>query len=146
MLRTSMAVAALAALLVPAAPASAQTDGGSAFDQASAPELVTSFNCKTAMRPDQTTVCSSPQLAAMDIQMSTLYTVAGKLLPASEAGDLQASQRAFLNKRATCGEEFRCIGDSYAARIAELGHLVDQAALVLERNRAERAQEGQQAQ
>ncbi|ESR23349.1 hypothetical protein N177_3417 [Lutibaculum baratangense AMV1] len=87
--------------------------------------MVLSFECASAIRPDQTMVCASPPLAAMDIQMHTLYTVVRKFIPASEREDLVAGQRAFINTRAACGTQFECIGNAYAERITSLGQIID---------------------
>lgn len=130
MFRRMTAYVAFAALCVGAGQVSAQTGGG--------PSLVASFDCNSAIRPDQTAICSSPQLAAMDIQASTLFTVVQKFVDASELTDLQATERAFLNHRAGCGDDFQCIGEAYAVRINELGQLVNDAARALDKVREER--------
>jgi uncharacterized protein len=141
MLSRKFAAAALAGLCLTVASASAQTNdqGQAPVSESSAAAFVTTFDCGTAMRPDQTTICSSPQLAAMDLQMQTLYTVVAKFLSDSELADLQAGQKAFLDARAGCGEDFQCIGTGYARRIGQLDTLVTAASEIFKRNMAEDA-------
>ncbi len=130
-----MRILGLAAILtgaVAAGPALAQTAGGEQGSQPQANEqtapFVTTFDCNSAMRPDQTAICSSPQLAAMDLQTATLFTVVKKFLTPAEQQQLEGGQKGFLDTRAACGADFQCIGQVYVRRMGQLDDVLTAAA------------------
>ena len=95
MLRTTFSLAVVIAVAAPMAGATAQTPAPPTTAPAQS-RLVTSFDCDAAIRPDETTVCSSPDLAAMDVQLSTLQTVVKKFVSPAETRDLNAGRAAFI--------------------------------------------------
>ena len=91
---------ALAALLLPAAAAQAQ-----------------SFNCRYARFADEVAICQSPLLSRLDERMSRRFYEAR-----NESGgpDLDAEQDAWLRSRRSCGSDEDCIEEAYRERIREL--------------------------
>jgi uncharacterized protein len=79
-----------------------------------------SFNCRTADRPDEVLICQNPRLSALDERMSSLYFTLRNSLYGRERRALEASQRAWLRSRISCGRDFRCIELHYLRRIAQL--------------------------
>lgn len=108
------AVVATAPLMSPTAGALAQAAGDG-------PLYITgTIDCRSAIRPYENTVCANGVLAAMDLQMQTLYQVVQQLVQPQVAAQLAAGQQAFLRVREACADDATCIGQSYASRIQEI--------------------------
>jgi uncharacterized protein len=118
-LRNAMSALCLAAGCLGAATgAQAQTQPKQQDDEM---VLVTgTVDCLHALRPVETAICSAPVLAAMDIQMITLYNIVNVLVKPEVATSLAAEQQIFLRTREACGPDFNCIGEIVATRINEL--------------------------
>ncbi|TCT11395.1 hypothetical protein EDC22_104152 [Tepidamorphus gemmatus] len=85
------------------------------------PRYITgTIDCRVAIRPYESTVCSNGVLAAMDLQMQTLYQVVQQLVQPQVAAQLAAGQQAFFRVREACADDATCIGQSYASRIQEI--------------------------
>ena len=64
-------------------------------------------------------VCASPDLAAKDRQMSSIYYAAMARADPGTRSHLRRSRDAFLSRREQCGSE-ACVAGAYNARIAEI--------------------------
>jgi uncharacterized protein len=97
-------LASLVALAAMAAPAAAQ-----------------SFDCDSARRSDERTICESGELSRMDRQLDRLYRDATRQV--RNPARLRARQFMWLSERRTCRDDERCLRRSYARRIGELQRL-----------------------
>ena len=50
--------------------------------------------------------------------MATLFAVTTSLIAMGQRGDIQDAQRAWLNKRESCGDSISCLTEAYDAREA----------------------------
>lgn len=82
--------------------------------------VAASVDCRYQLRPVETAICSTPVLAAMDIQMVTLFNTLNLLVKPEVGVDMAAKQQDFLKARESCGPEVNCIGQATAERISEL--------------------------
>lgn len=98
--------AAMAATLLPAAPASAA-------DYAP-------LNCAAAKSATERAICGNYGLGQMEARMATLYEWTTSFVAMGQRGDLQDQQRAFIAKREACGANAGCIRAAYDGRIAQL--------------------------
>ncbi|MBX3579536.1 MAG: hypothetical protein KF723_20215 [Rhizobiaceae bacterium] len=64
-----------------------------------------SFDCTAAMTADEGTICSSPELAEMDLMIAEAYP---RFRP--EFGNAREIARALLADRRACGDDAACIG------------------------------------
>ncbi|MGX1196718.1 lysozyme inhibitor LprI family protein [Parvibaculum sp. MBR-TMA-1.3b-4.2] len=88
-----------------------------------------SFDCARAAAPDETTVCRTPDLSALDSEMGALW-FAYKQMPLGTMGVLNARRedaQAFLQTRKICGSNVDCLRSAYRARIAVLKDNIRQA-------------------
>jgi|GEM_PF-2233773 len=110
--------AALAAVSIFVGSASAQDQQAQEND---GPLLVAgTVDCRYALRPAETAICNTPVLAAMDIQMDTLFKVLSSLVKPEVGVELANSQEIFLKEREACATDVECIGTTTAARIGDL--------------------------
>jgi uncharacterized protein len=77
-----------------------------------------SFNCGMASKPDEVLICQSPELSALDRNMSGLYFTIRNRLAGPARAQLDADQTAWLNSRYACGRDFGCVAAAYRQRIA----------------------------
>jgi uncharacterized protein len=85
-----------------------------------------SFDCKAASRPDERAICASRRLSEMDVEVSVRYEMLIGLVPMGTRGDMQEEQRNWLQQRAQCGANQKCLRASYATRIATLKNEYEQ--------------------
>lgn len=85
-----------------------------------APAAAASFACTGALKPDEAAVCAHRDLSNADVKMDTLYTTLARLVGMGQRGDLMDAQRAFLARRAACGDDLACLRSAYHGRIGEL--------------------------
>lgn len=78
-----------------------------------------SFNCRYGRSSSERMVCSSPELAAKDRQMSSIFYAALASADPSTRSHLRRSRDAFLSRRERCGSE-ACVAAAYNSRIAEI--------------------------
>ncbi|HEV3074318.1 MAG TPA: ankyrin repeat domain-containing protein [Thermoanaerobaculia bacterium] len=90
------------------------------------PRPAPSFACGEATQWVEKTICSAPDLTALDRRLSLLFAEAKREL-APHAGELLATQRAWLREREDCRTEeekpanqVQCLSGRYAARIHDL--------------------------
>jgi len=79
-----------------------------------------SFDCSAARAADEAAVCSSCDLAQLDVKMATLFEVATHLVAMGQRGDMQDQQRQFLAARSACGADTACLTRAYEGRIRVL--------------------------
>jgi uncharacterized protein len=101
-----VASAIAAALAMPAAIAGAQ-----------------SFDCRAARTADELIICQNGDLARLDQQLAAAYRRDLATLGPEQRDQFQHNEVAFLNARRRCGEDYRCIAQSYRNRILELQNL-----------------------
>jgi uncharacterized protein len=107
-------------LALTSSAASAQ-DAQTADGESEAPLLVAdTVDCRYQVRPDEVAICNAPVLAAMDIQMGTLFKVLNLLVNKEVGTVIAADQQEFLKVRASCASDANCIGQAYVTRIGEL--------------------------
>lgn len=81
------------------------------------------FDCGEATSAVEKTICADDGLAALDREVALLFAKTQKGLPAANAREQSAAQRAWLARRNDCGKEkdvHACISSAYHRRIAEL--------------------------
>lgn len=79
------------------------------------------FDCSKASAPDEKAVCASPQLSALDSQMTGLWYAYSRVpMLMGSSGNRQDEAQAFLARRRQCGSDVACISSAYNARIATL--------------------------
>ncbi len=81
-----------------------------------------SFNCRYAKTRTEKMICSSPQLAAQDRAMASLYYDLMANADSATKGHLRRSRDSFLGSRERCRSE-SCVGSTYASRMAELRNI-----------------------
>ncbi len=84
-----------------------------------------SFDCARAVRPDERAICSNGLLAELDMMITTLYRMLWHYIENYDGAmgvlaQLRDSQRAFLKRRAACGDDIRCIERVQRKRIDAL--------------------------
>lgn len=77
---------------------------------ASAPNSAPSFDCSKATRPDAKTICTSPELSALDRQWAAYYREKKAVAPDAA---VTAWRRAFLQQRRACLDDAQCIAAAY---------------------------------
>jgi uncharacterized protein len=87
------------------------------------PAQAQSFDCRAARYPDQLTICQDSRLARLDQQLATLYRREAGTLAPDQLEQFQRHEIFFLNARRRCGENNRCLEQSYRNRIQELQNL-----------------------
>ncbi len=99
--------------------------GASAQQQQDQQTLVAgTVDCRFQVRPVDSAICGTPVLAAMDLQMLTLFKVLEVLVKPETATELAVGQETFLKARETCGGDADCIGQITANRIGELDRVL----------------------
>jgi len=79
------------------------------------------FDCSKASAPDEKAVCASPQLSALDSEMTGLWYAYSRVpMLMGSSGNRQDEADAFLARRRQCGSDAACINAAYIARIAAL--------------------------
>lgn len=78
------------------------------------------LNCSKASTLADRTVCRNYALGQNEARMATLFAVTTSLAAMGQRGNIQDTQRAWLNKREACGDSISCLTEAYDARIDEL--------------------------
>ena len=86
-----------------------------------------SFDCRAARTTDEITICENGQLARLDQQLATTYRRSVDALGDDQRQAFQQNEVAFINAHRRCGEDDRCIAQSYRNRIQELQNLLSQS-------------------
>jgi len=74
-----------------------------------------SFDCNTNRRADEVAVCGNQELRKLDRQLSSIYKTVSAAAPT-----IQNSQRAWITRRASCGNDEACLIEAYKSREIEL--------------------------
>lgn len=90
------------------------------------PSDAQSFDCREARSPDEFLICADPRLARLDEQLSTMYRLQGSRLGREDRELFEQHGTFFINARRRCGDNFRCIEQSYRNRIKEFEDLIAQ--------------------
>lgn len=101
--------AALAAALLPAAPATAA-----------------SFDCARAAASDEKAICADRALNDRDVRMALLFALDQRFLPMGGRDALRRDQATWLRTRRQCGANRLCLAKRYDARIAALQAVIDE--------------------
>jgi uncharacterized protein len=77
--------------------------------------------CRQLSTPEQRAVCRNPELAKLDTEKATLFSVR-MMLPMlmGERGAAQDEEQAFAGKRNACATDAACLKSAYTERIAAL--------------------------
>ncbi len=86
-----------------------------------------SFDCRYARLPDELAICASPQLAALDRQLSQLYYARVDVLDSDARLAFRRQQGDWLGRRKLCGANAACVSQAYSSRIAALQGRVNPA-------------------
>jgi uncharacterized protein len=87
-----------------------------------------SFDCATAQKPDETAICESTELSALDSEMGGLWYAYSKVpMLMGGSGARHDEAEAFLQRRASCGSDERCLASAYRERILSLKSGLDKA-------------------
>lgn len=78
-----------------------------------------SFDCRRVTSRVLEAVCSSPRLAALDVEMSDLFFTIRNDADADLRAEIEAGRDEFIARRQSCRND-RCIARAYRERIAEL--------------------------
>jgi len=76
----------------------------------------TSFDCQSASNWVEKQICTDPELASRDVQVSQAYNSLRKRLPYSSQNTVRDTQRGFLGERNAC-QSIACIERSYDNRL-----------------------------
>ncbi|WP_206530253.1 lysozyme inhibitor LprI family protein [Nordella sp. HKS 07] len=80
-----------------------------------------SFDCGKAVKPDEVTICKTPELSALDSEMSGLWFAFRKVpMLMGSSGARMDDAQDFLTQRAACGGDVACLRKVYHDRIAAL--------------------------
>lgn len=88
-----------------------------------------SFNCAYASLPTEITICRSPVLSNLDVQMAGRYFSLVNRAPYRLARKIRIQQTAWLRARNACGYRVRCIERRYNNQITRLDRLAQHPAL-----------------
>ena len=99
--------------------------GGATFGSSAAPaqRIEPSFNCALAATETERAICASPQLAALDLELSRAWRAAGGPSNATQLAD----QRSWLVQRDACGGDGACLSAQLSSRVVALGGSVEAA-------------------
>ena len=78
------------------------------------------LDCRTVTTATEGAICASPELAALDQQLTTAYRAAIAGSDVSAAARLRNAQRQWILNRNSCGADTACIATAYRNRIAAL--------------------------
>ena len=91
-----------------------------------APAQAASFDCARARSPDETTICRTPSLSALDSEMGGLWYAYSRVpMLMGGNGDRGDEARAFLERRRACGRNVACLSAAYRGRITDLRRGID---------------------
>ncbi len=79
-----------------------------------------SFDCGKASTPTEHTICDHPELSALDDLMGRAYRLAKTSADWMTPKELKNTQRAWMQQRNRCGENFDCLRSSYVQRLEEV--------------------------
>lgn len=85
--------------------------------------LAASFDCHQAKYADEKTICSTPALNDLDVEMSVKYHFLHGLFAMGAAGALKDEQDTWLIERRQCQVDIGCLTNQYQKRIKTLNDL-----------------------
>ncbi|HEY8031556.1 MAG TPA: caspase family protein [Methylocella sp.] len=80
-----------------------------------------SFDCRNAHGETEGTICTSPELSRLDVQLTNLYWSQIAKLKGANAEEEKRRQHDWGVARNQCGLDTGCVEQSYQRRIAEFG-------------------------
>lgn len=92
------------------------------------PVAAASFDCAKAKAPDEKAICANRALNDADVKLTTLYAVDGQLMAMGARGDMHEAQHAWLQQRAACKGDVKCLTKAYKDRLADLQAAFDDIA------------------
>ena len=91
--------------------------------------IAASFNCNKASTATEHTICDYPELSALDDMIGKAYRLAKASADWMTPQKLKNTQRAWMQSRNRCGDNFECLRDSYIRRLEEISDGVFELAL-----------------
>ena len=79
-----------------------------------------SYDCASASNETERTICDYAQLSVLDEIMAEQYSNAADFVEWMTAVELKSTQRAWINERNKCYDEYGCIFSSYVKRLKEI--------------------------
>ena len=79
-----------------------------------------SFDCNKATTETEIAICADPELSALDELMGQAYRLAKTSADWMTPKELRNSQKAWLQQRNRCSENFDCLRSSYVQRLEEV--------------------------
>lgn len=76
-----------------------------------------SFNCASAARKSESTICRDSALAALDNELAALYRSRNQGLSGESAKSFRDNQRLWIAKRDKCGSDAGCLTNRYREQI-----------------------------
>jgi uncharacterized protein len=86
------------------------------------------LNCGKTVTIVERAICSSYPLGQSEARMATLYGIATSLVAMGRRGDLEQSQKAWLETRNACGPRISCLKAQYLERIGALQQVINDIA------------------
>jgi uncharacterized protein len=78
-------------------------------------------HCKTPGNATEKTICTTPALSRLDLQMTAAYNEVRDIATGAQFADVRAEQKDWLlNDRNSCGKKVSCLTEKYEDRIAVL--------------------------
>jgi uncharacterized protein YecT (DUF1311 family) len=84
-------------------------------------ETTPSFSCNGKLLSTEAVICSDDDLASVDRQLASIYSTKLRSLPTGQQAELEASEKAWLAERNSCGTNKSCIRNAYQVRIRSIG-------------------------
>jgi len=79
-----------------------------------------SFDCYSAVDPDEQEICRSSELAELDRSLTVAYSVLRAHLDKDKQSALAADESAWLERRKSCKKDDACLRAAYITRLREL--------------------------
>jgi uncharacterized protein YecT (DUF1311 family) len=78
------------------------------------------FDCYSAVDPDEQEICRNSELAELDRNLATAYSVLRAHLDKDKQAALAADESAWLERRKSCKKDDACIRAAYITRLRQL--------------------------
>jgi uncharacterized protein len=99
------------------------------------PASAQSFDCQKAFYSDEKTICQDSSLGKLDQQLASVYGRRMAKMQKEQRKEIEENETLFVQARRRCGQDRKCIEQSYRNRIEE----IEGASLEDNRGRPDRA-------
>jgi uncharacterized protein len=84
------------------------------------PASAQSFDCQKAFYSDEKTICQDSGLGKLDQELESVYRNRLAKMPKQQRDDIESNETLFIQARRRCGQDRKCIEQSYRNRIEEI--------------------------